>query len=234
MNRNFIPTLPTEWGMAPLKHACLLNPEVLQESTPGDTEFNYIDIAALEGGSADLSPKALTFEAAPSRARRILRSGDTILSTVRTYLKAVATFPQIELNLIASTGFAVVRPNGRLHPRFAYWAVLSEPFIESVVAHSEGVSYPAINPSVLGSLHIVLPPKVEQERIANFLDERTARIDALIAEKEQLLGKLFEYQYSYASSLMTRGLNPNAAIVRSQPSPQPVFGNIPTNLLAAC
>jgi type I restriction enzyme S subunit len=191
---SFLPALPPKWGSSPLKHACHLNPEVLPDSTPPDTELDYVDIAALEGGTADLSPKPLTYASAPSRARRVLRGGDTILSTVRTYLKAVATFPEVESNLIASTGFAVVRPNGRLHPRFAYWAVLSEPFIESVVAHSEGVSYPAINPSVLGSLHVVTPPAGDQVRIANFLDEQTARIDALIAEKERLRTALTEWR----------------------------------------
>lgn len=191
-----------------MKRACSLNPEVLPEATAPETALQYVDIAALDGGSsgADLSPKEVTFAAAPSRARRVLRSGDTVLSTVRTYLKAVANFPRVEGNLIASTGFAVLRPNGQLHPRFAYWAVLSEPFVENVVAHSEGVSYPAINPSVLGSLHVVVPPAREQERIANFLDDKTARIDALIAEKERLRKAVQEHEQAEASDLLVRGV----------------------------
>lgn len=156
---------------------------------------------------ASLSPKELTFGAAPSRARRVLRAGDTILSTVRTYLKAVANFPEAPYGLVASTGFAVLRPIGRLHPRFAYWAALSEPFIENVVAHSEGVSYPAINPSVLGSLHMPMPPHFDQERIANFLDEQTAQIDALIGEKERLLSCLENALEAYAFNLVTEGVN---------------------------
>lgn len=178
----------------PLKHAVSINPEVLPDSTPPDTLLSYVDIAALENGVAELAPTEVTFEAAPSRARRVLREGDTILSTVRTYLKAVASFPKVEANLIASTGFAVLRPNGNLHPRFAYWAALAEPFIENVVAHSDGVSYPAINPTVLGTLPVAVPRPAEQVRIANFLDDKTARIDALIAEKERLRGTLDEWR----------------------------------------
>ncbi|ONB94508.1 hypothetical protein AQ906_08080 [Burkholderia pseudomallei] len=60
-----------------------------------------------------------------------------------------------------------------------------------------------------------MPSPAEQERIADLLDERTTRIDALIAEKEQLLEKLSEYQYSYASSLMTCGLNPDVAVTHT-------------------
>lgn len=192
----------------PAKHAVSLNPEVLPETTLEETALSYVDIAALEGGdaAASLSPKELTFGTAPSRARRVLRAGDTILSTVRTYLKAVANFPEASDGLVASTGFAVFRPNGRLHPRFAYWAALSEPFIENVVAHSEGVSYPAINPSVLGSLHMPMPPRLDQERIANFLDVQTARIDALIAEKETLRTAVQELFAARLGTAVVQGL----------------------------
>lgn len=209
MRDRFLGELPDGWRTSPLKHACHLNPEVLSESTHNDTHLEYIDIAALEGGIPQLSPKAMTFGVAPSRARRVLRSGDTILSTVRTYLRAVATFPHVDSNLVVSTGFAVMRPNGRMSPRFTYWAVLSEPFIESVVAHSNGVSYPAISPTLLGSLNIVLPPAVEQQRIANFLDERTAWIDALIAGKERLLASVQEYEKARYSQLIAQGVGPH-------------------------
>ena len=186
MSHGNYPQLSAGWRTVPLKHAVNINPEVLPDSTPPGTVLSYVDIAALENGVAELAPTEVTFEAAPSRARRVLRDGDTILSTVRTYLKAVASFRQVNVNLIASTGFAVLRPNGQLHPRFAYWAALSEPFIDNVVAHSDGVSYPAISPTVLGALPVAVPPPALQERIANFLDDKTARIDALIAEKERL------------------------------------------------
>lgn len=198
---------PPDWTIRPLKHVVSINPEVLSEATDGDETIQYVDIAALEGGSADgLAPTEMRFSEAPSRARRVLRAGDTIVSTVRTYLKAIATFPTVEGNVIASTGFAVLRPNGNLHPRFAYWATLSEPFIESVVANSSGVSYPAIAPTTLGNLPILVPPPNIQERIANFLDDKTARIDALIAEKERLVERLAEQRQSWLSSVLFEGV----------------------------
>lgn len=226
MKADFHPDLPANWCRAPLKHACALNPEVLPETTAAEMQLEYVDISALEGGTSDLSPKQMAFGEAPSRARRKLRSGDTIISTVRTYLRAVATFPVVESNLVASTGFAVLRQNGRLHNRFAYWAVLAEPFIEAVVAHSDGVSYPAINPSVLGNLNVVVPPLKVQEQIANFLDIQTARIQALVSEKEALLSTLLENQYSYASRLMTQGLCTPLALTETS---FPELGSIPSH-----
>ena len=54
---------------------------------------------------------------------------------------------------------------------------------------------------------VPLPPPTEQERIANFLDEQTARIDALIAEKEALLERLSELRYSLVSWAVAGGLH---------------------------
>lgn len=69
-----------------------------------------------------------------------------------------------------------------------------------------------LNATLIGSALLAFPPKAEQERIANFLDEHTARIDALIAEKERLASSLRDYQHSYSSQLMTCGMDGSVAI----------------------
>ena len=121
----------------------------------------------------------------PSRARRLLRPGDTIVSTVRTYLRAV--LPIEKSGLVGSTGFACLRPQRGLDPRFLGWWAQSDGLIEEVVARSVGVSYPAINPSELGLIRFPMRPASEQRAIADYLDTETARIDALIAKKRRLL-----------------------------------------------
>lgn len=78
----------------------------------------------------------------------------------------------------------------------------------------------------LSEIELPVPPREAQERIANFLDEQTARIDALIAEKEQLLEKLKEQRYSYASQLMTRGLDLTSSM---QQTSFPELGIIPAH-----
>src|SRR5690606_39173592 len=90
------------------------------------------------------------FSDAPSRARRIVRDGDVIISTVRTYLEAIAPISNPSENLIASTGFAVIRAHSKLDKGFAAYCLRAKGFIETVVARSTGVSYPAINASDLG------------------------------------------------------------------------------------
>jgi hypothetical protein len=173
--------------LVPLKHTCRMNPEVLAESTDPDFEMEYIDIGnvSLEHGIGQL--QAFRFHAAPSRARKIVRTGDTLISTVRTYLKAIAYIEEDHTNWIASTGFAILRPDVGIDPRFLYRVAQAHPFVEAVVASSTGVSYPAINPSTLGSIEIPLPDLATQQSIADFLDRETARIDQLIEKKQHLI-----------------------------------------------
>jgi len=83
--------------------------------------------------------------------------------------------------------------------------------VESVVARSVGVSYPAVNASEVGDITVPLPPLAEQSSIAALLDTRTARLDTLIAKKRALIEKLQEKRTALISHTVTRGLPPEAA-----------------------
>jgi hypothetical protein len=85
-----------------------------------------------------------------------------LVDTVRTYLKAIAYINNPPDNLIVSTGFAVLRPMSMVNPRFLWRIVQCQQFVDSVMSHSEGVSYPAISPSCLAFLPFLLPPFDEQ------------------------------------------------------------------------
>lgn len=177
-------------NLVPLKRVVHINPETLPDDTPPGYEFRYVDIGSVVRGQLVEQPAPMTFVDAPSRARRVIRPGDTIVSTVRTYLRAV--LPVHESGLIASTGFACLRPRGEVEPRFLSWWAQSDEFIEEIVARSVGVSYPAINPSEIGLMRFPMRPLAEQRAIADYLDSETVRIDALIAKKQrlrQLLGE---------------------------------------------
>lgn len=173
--------------VAPLKRVATLNDEKLGEVTPPDQLIRYLDIGAVGRGVLVEAPAEMTFGESPSRARRLVCDGDTIVSTVRTYLRAVWPVRGEDLgSLVVSTGFAVVRPRD-IDPRFLAWVLQSDAFIEGVVARSVGVSYPAINPDEIGLIEVPLPTTIEQRRIAAFLDAETERIDQLIATKARMV-----------------------------------------------
>src|SRR5690554_5097866 len=77
------------------------------------------------------------FSSAPSRARRVLRDGDVIISTVRTYLRAIAPVVEPPENLVGSTGFAAIRPmRGVYHSALLGYALRVEWFISNIIARS--------------------------------------------------------------------------------------------------
>jgi type I restriction enzyme S subunit len=208
-----------------LKYIATINDESLTESTDADYELQYIDIGNVDSYGNVHDIVNYKFEAAPSRARRIVRDGDIIVSTVRTYLQAIASIENSPENLIVSTGFAVVRPFSTVFdPRFCKYALREKHFLWEIESRSTGVSYPAINASELADIRLSLPSVETQRLIADYLDRETARIDALVAEKEKMLALLEEKRSALISRAVTRGLNPDISL---KPSNAPWFDETP-------
>ena len=200
--------VPGHWEVVRLNTTATCNDEVLLESTAEDYEIEYVEISGVQAGQGITETATLPFGNAPSRARRVVRDGDVLISTVRTYLRAIAQVKSPPENMIASTGFAVLRPR-RIDSRFLGYACHAEGFVSEVIARSVGVSYPAINASELARLPIPLPTAPEQTAIATFLDRETAKIDALVAEQEKLIALLQEKRQAVISHAVTKGLDPN-------------------------
>ncbi len=168
-----------------LKDIVTINQRALPDSTAPDFTFRYVDISCVNpDGKVSLPDTTVTFEAAPSRARRLAAPGDVIVSTVRTYLRAIARVPVAADPVVFSTGFAVLSPTPRVDPGYLFYLCRSEPFVQEVVARSVGVSYPAINASELGDFHVDLPELPRQRAIAAELDAETAVLDET---RDQLL-----------------------------------------------
>ena len=217
--------IPVHWEVQRLKYLATLNDEVLPESTDPSFEMSYVDISSVDAFAGITATEGMAFEKAPSRARRIVHRGDVIVSTVRTYLRAITAIQAPEPNLIVSTGFAVIRPR-QLESSFASYTLRAPHFVERVVANSVGVSYPAINTSSLACFPIAYPDVHEQRVIADFLDRETAKIDGLVARKERLIELLQEKRTALITRAATRGLDPN---VRMKDSGVEWLGEIPAH-----
>jgi len=199
---------PAGWEVKRLKHLATLNPESLMEDTDPAREMVYVDIGGVDSLGHIIEREQLTFASAPSRARRLVRDGDVIVSTVRTYLRAIAPISDPEPGTVVSTGFAVVRPADDLTTDYAAYALRAPYFVERVVANSKGVSFPAINESEMATYELASPPEAEQRAITAFLDRETARIDALVAKKERLIALLQEQRSALITRAVTKGLDP--------------------------
>lgn len=176
---------------APMWALCTLNDETLPDKTDPSFTFDYVDISNVSEGHISDDLESVTFEMAPSRARRIAKRDDIIVSTVRTYLRAIARVSEVKKTRIYSTGFAVLRPDmSAADPRFVAYALGSEHVMKEIIATSTGVSYPAIQGSALHRIHVPYHDLPTQLRIADNLDRETNEIDAMITKLDELAKEL--------------------------------------------
>jgi len=189
--------IPVGWEIKKLKHVATVNRKSLSEdSTNPNFEFDYVDIGNVNSEGKILELQNYSFANAPSRARRLAENGDVIISTVRTYLRAMTRISNAE-NLVFSTGFAIFHPT-KILDSWLYWSMQSEVFLAHVMANSTGVNYPGINEQKLSSISLLVSDEKEQRQIADFLDAETAKIDKATA----LIGAQIEKLKEYRSSLI--------------------------------
>lgn len=201
--------IPRHWKVAPVKAVATCNDDVLTDASDPKYEIFYVEISDVEYQRGVVGGTTLEFGQAPSRARRRVLDGDVILSTVRTYLRAIAHVSRPTSNMIVSTGFCVIRPR-TIFGRYLGYVAQSEYFVSRVISQSVGVSYPAINASDVMRIPIPVPPVQEQQLVAAFLDRETAKIDVLIEEQRRLIELLQEKRQAVISHAVTKGLDPDA------------------------
>ncbi len=199
----WIGEIPEGWDVSKIKYQADINKYTLSENTDEDLEIKYIDISSVNSKGEVVNIEKYYFKNAPSRARRILRKGDTIISTVRTYLKAITWFEEVEENLICSTGFAVLSPKETIYPKYLSYLMRSTKYIDEIVKRSIGVSYPAITSTEIGMMECLLPNINEQKMIVEYIDNELKKIDGLVDEIKFQIQKLKEYRQSLIYEAVT-------------------------------
>ena len=147
--------VPRGWRVGTLEDLSDLNPESWSAKNHPDT-VAYIDLANAKDNEI-ASVTAFAFDDAPSRARRVLRTGDTIVGTVRPGNRSFAFIHEPASNLTASTGFAVLRPSVAANTEFVYLAATQDTSIEHLAHVADGGAYPAVRPDVVSGLQCVVP-----------------------------------------------------------------------------
>ncbi|HFI0336558.1 TPA: restriction endonuclease subunit S [Streptococcus suis] len=203
----WIGEVPEDWGLKPIKYLATYDDSILSQSEINQNiTINYVDIGSVNLIEGITNSERFNTLEAPSRARRKTQVGDTIVSTVRTYLKAIAYISN-EQNYIVSTGFCVLRPSC-IDSRFFSYAVKSDSFTKLVEKYAWGVSYPAISSSQLVNLPIAFPKSLpEQTQIADFLDKKVAQLDKVKSLLEEQIKTLEDYRQSLIYETVTKGLD---------------------------
>ena len=207
------------WSHERLKDVAVINRQSLPVSTDPDYEFSYLEISNVDyfGIVSAEDIERLRFEDAPSRARRVVDTGCTVISSVRPNLQAVAYFPDAMADFICSTGFNVVKPDGkRLVPAFVHYCLISDRARQHYESVATGVGYPAVSDKEFGQFSVPLPPADEQQRIVAYLDEICRAIDAAVMAKREQIAILRASFESIVFAAITSGLNRNVPMKPSQ------------------
>lgn len=181
-NSEFAYSLPCTWSLLRLADAGYN----LGQKTP-DSKFSYIDVSAINSifGRVE-NPTILNADEAPSRARKRVKLGTVIYSTIRPYLNNIAVIDKkFDYEPIASTAFAVIHPYKVINSHYLFYYLRSPLFVEYVESQQIGIAYPAINDKQFFSGLLPVPPLEEQQRIVEKVDELMQLCDQL--EQQQTL-----------------------------------------------
>ena len=130
--------------------------------------IRYVDVSAVSRDElAIISDAEHSAANAPSRARKIVKAGDTIFATVRPALRRIAQIPASLDSEIVSTAFCVLRPNPTvIHPDFLYFAMQLEDVTDGIAEMQTGASYPSVRDTDVLNRTVPLPPLFQQYDIA--------------------------------------------------------------------
>lgn len=172
--------LATIYPVVPLSDICEINAENKNPALAfGDDEFIYIDISSVENGTGkiDFSNKIKGSDA-PSRAKRAVKKGDILFSTVRPNLKAYGYVEREDCDCcIASTGFAVISAKTMVLSKYVYYMLYSEPVQTQLASMMGKGAYPSVNQKDVSQIQIPLPPLSVQEAMVTALDNYHKIID---------------------------------------------------------
>ena len=189
--------IPEDWELKKLGKVGEIDKKSLNSNTDKEYEFDYISLSDVDSDQFSIKTSKQKFKNAPSRARRIVKKGDVLLSTVRPNLEGFTIIRDEVKDLIASTGFAVITSKNELHNEYLFNFLFSNIIKRQFHKLLVGSNYPAINSSDVKNLKIPLPPLPEQKKIAdclstwdNAIEKQSALINALTDRKKALMQQL--------------------------------------------
>jgi type I restriction enzyme S subunit len=180
-----IGVIPSDWEVRTIGDIADVDADNLGSSTNPEYEFMYISLEDVGCGVLK-NTSEIKFKNAPSRARRKVKKGDVLISTVRPNLKSHLFVSDEVSNWICSTGYSVLRCKTSICSRFIFDHFFSSIINLQIDNLITGSNYPSINGKDVKSLQIPVPPTLaEQTAIATALSDA----DSYIASLEKLIAK---------------------------------------------
>lgn len=177
--------IPGDWEVKKLGDICEINKSNL--SCKDNNSYYYYDLSSINNGIINKPKSKIKYDDLPSRARRVFKKGDILLSTVRPNLKGFGYVDFECVDSVCSTGFAVLGKKKGCSNKYIYYNLFTKAIENRINSLTVGSNYPALNITEVNNLQIPTPPLQEQEKIADILstwDKAIENIEKLIKEKE--------------------------------------------------
>ncbi len=199
----WIGEIPADWKIVKVKQAFFRKNEKAQQENPvvlslARSGVKVRDITANEGQIAEsyynYNPVSI---------------GDLLLNPMDLYSGANCSISKVEG--VISPAYANLRSKEGYFSNFYDYYFKVQYWMMVLFAHGKGVSFDnrwTLTNETLMNFPVVAPSLDEQHRIADFLDEKCAKFDAVIEKQKQVIEKLKEYKLSVITEAVTKGLDP--------------------------
>lgn len=194
---DWIGQIPEEWEMSKIRYLVTTR----SEKRITDSSVPYIGLENIESQTGKFIKTGIQVDKSENI---VVEIGDVLFGKLRPYLRKYwrATFTST-----ASSEFLVFQ-SSELDMNFLYYAIQSDSFIEEVNTSTYGSKMPRASWEYIKNMRIAFPTSlVEQQKIADFLDKKTAQLDKVKSLLEEQIQKLKDYRASLIYKTVTKGLD---------------------------
>lgn len=177
--------IPSDWEVKKFNDIAEINPETIDKKYKHN-EILYVDIGSIDDYQIT-GYDSFLLNSRPSRAQRILKKNDVIISTVRPYLKGFTKIKHDKSNMICSTGFTVVRAKNREDSELIFQFIQGKSFETNIFRQMNGLAYPAVGSSVIDNSLIPYSLKSEERNKIGII---LSNVDNLILQSEQTIKQI--------------------------------------------
>ena len=198
----WIGKVPEHWDVVRIKRTAQIATDRCNAIPSG---LPYIGLEDVESGSGQYKPTAATSRQSEDSTIGLFRAGDVLYGKLRPYLRKCIS---ISTDGACSTEFLVLKP-ASLSPAWLQYWLLTHDVTQQIEAGCDGAKMPRADWEHVGSIHIPIPEKGEQDFILATLDLETTRIDALLAKKTEFIDLLSKKRQALITHAVTKGLDQN-------------------------
>ena len=194
---DWIGQIPEEWEISKIRYLVTTR----SEKRITDSSVPYIGLENIESQTGKFVDTGIQVDKSENI---VVEIGDILFGKLRPYLRKYwrATFTST-----ASSEFLVFQ-SSELDMNFLYYAIQSDSFIEEVNTSTYGSKMPRASWEYIKNMKIAFPTSlVEQQKIADFLDKKTAQLDKVKSLLEEQIQKLNAYRASLIYETVTKGLD---------------------------